>query len=284
MYEIKNCKNIEDEIIYDVFKEGFSDYLIKMSMSQDTFIDKFFGREGNVKEYSFIAYDEEKPVGLILAGLKKGEKFKTLRCGAMCVIPDSRNNGIGAMLLESYEKKAKILECKQLALEVITSNVEAVKLYEEHGFEKIYDLTYRKFQVGDFKVKYKSEYKKAQSKVSPITYDELYGLHGKEESHLPWQSEFHYFKEENCRFYGLFDFGELVAGLAINEEKIYYLFVMKDYRLKGFAIALLMNGIGRMEDVELGFSYSNNHLVHLFANHVGMTLEPIKQFELYKAI
>ncbi len=67
--------------MYEAFRDGFSDYIIKMEVSKGDFIKRFFGLEGNSLEHSFLALDGDKPVGVILGGIKDYENIKTMRCG-----------------------------------------------------------------------------------------------------------------------------------------------------------------------------------------------------------
>ena len=49
------CNNVDFEKVYEAFKVGFSDYMIKTEISKNDFLDYFFGPEGNKLETSFIA-------------------------------------------------------------------------------------------------------------------------------------------------------------------------------------------------------------------------------------
>jgi GNAT superfamily N-acetyltransferase len=52
------------------------------------------------------------------------------------VLKNFRRQGIGKMLVECVEKKAKELNCCKLTLEVQEKNVNAIILYENCGFKK----------------------------------------------------------------------------------------------------------------------------------------------------
>ena len=82
MIKYKNCLEVTSDDIFNAFQDGFSDYIIKINVNKEDFEGRFFGAEGNSKENSFVVYDGNKPIGLILGGIKVYDGIKTLRCGA----------------------------------------------------------------------------------------------------------------------------------------------------------------------------------------------------------
>ena len=142
MITYKRCTETSEDAVFEAFQIGFSDYIIKIDLTKDIFMKHFFGPEGNRLEYSYIALDKEKPVGLILGGIKEYEGIKTLRCGALCVHPDYRGTGVSGKLFDLHRKTALENNCRQLFLEVIAGNDRAINFYRKKGYEKVYDLTY----------------------------------------------------------------------------------------------------------------------------------------------
>jgi predicted N-acetyltransferase YhbS len=112
----KRCSEVNIDDVFEAFSQGFSDYIIKLSMSRELFIKRFFGVEGNSLEYSFIAYDDDKPTGVVLGGIKNYEGIKTIRCGTLAVIPDYRGKGISQRLMELHKEEAVSQDCKQMFL------------------------------------------------------------------------------------------------------------------------------------------------------------------------
>src|SRR5690554_5103896 len=90
----KNCYDVDFELVYQCFNEGFSDYIVKFDLSLEAFKKRFFGPEGNDLKHSFIAIENNRPVGLILGGIKYFQGIKTMRCGALCIVPDFRGTGV----------------------------------------------------------------------------------------------------------------------------------------------------------------------------------------------
>lgn len=112
--------------VHEAFQAGFSDYIIKASVPQEQVYHSLFVREGNRLEYSYIALDGEMPIGIIFSGLSNFDGTLTLRCGAMCVIPEYRGLGVSKALHNLHRRVALGHGCKQLYLEVIVGNNRAV--------------------------------------------------------------------------------------------------------------------------------------------------------------
>ena len=53
----------------------------------------------------------------------------------LVVLPDARDRGLGARLLEHVIHGAQAIGCAEVLLSVMTSNTAARRFYERHGFE-----------------------------------------------------------------------------------------------------------------------------------------------------
>lgn len=279
MYDIKLCSEVSDELTFKAFKDGFADYMIQVELDKEKFFSRFFGPEGNDRELSYIALKEGEPVGITLGGLKVGENYKTLRCGGMAIVPTERGTGLAKELMAKHEKKAREIECRQLFLEVINGNERAVSFYKKIGYEKIYDLTYRRWVFDENKLIDESW---KNNRVEEITYEDMRSLREHDLSHLPWQGDFPYFECLPCNYYGIHKGDQLVAGVVASKRRIFYLWVKPEHRHKGYARALLYKVIKELNPEELQLMYANNAPMHTFANQLGMLVEPISQYEMYK--
>lgn len=81
---------------------------------------------------SFVAYDKEKPLGMVRV---IGDCGMSFYLKDFVVIPAYQSNGIGKMLIESVEKyiRAEVGDWA-VSLELI-STIEAEKFYERMGFD-----------------------------------------------------------------------------------------------------------------------------------------------------
>jgi ribosomal-protein-alanine N-acetyltransferase len=55
----------------------------------------------------------------------------------LSVVPDSRRQGLGRALLRQFVEDARNLHAEQIFLEVRTSNIAAIRLYESEGFAAV---------------------------------------------------------------------------------------------------------------------------------------------------
>lgn len=280
MINYKCCNKVSMDQIYKAFTDGFSDYIIKTEISKDFFEKRFFGPEGNSLQYSFIAFDDEKPIGLNLGGIKIYEGLKTLRCGALCIHPEYRGQGISQKLFEMHKDLAISENCKQLFLEVIVGNHRAIKFYENLGYEKIYDIKYY-----------------SHNNPNSINYEERLETHIKEISlndiknindnikyvHINWQNEFDYMaKLNNIKHYGAYVENNLIGALSIDPNgKIYFIWVHKDYSGKNIALNLIKNANDHIKPKKLSMSFTNNSSIEGFLTYIGFVKEPICQYEMY---
>ena len=78
MIQYKRCSEVNIDLVYEAFKDGFSDYIIKMEVSKEDFIQRFLGPEGNFRTFFSCFLEEGKSVGVILGGIKDYESIKTM--------------------------------------------------------------------------------------------------------------------------------------------------------------------------------------------------------------
>lgn len=261
------CNEVDYEVMYNVFKEGFSDYIVSFEMDQQQFQKHFFGPEANKRIFSYVAYDREIPVGLILGGCQQYDGIMTLRCGAMCVIPNYREHGVGTALMNAHEQLARDLGCKQLFLECIQTNEKALAFYLTLGYEVVHQLRYYTkskhkgemlVEVGDW-----LDYQKYRSEV---------------ESHVNWQNEVWYVEHLNPEIKMIKKDGDIVALLLHAGSKIAYIHVKKEYRLNGFAESL----ISSINETMLTVGFPSQGGLDGFFRHIGFSKSELSQVEMYK--
>lgn len=87
--------------------------------------------------HSFIAYDLDRPVGLInlVEGFSTFAARPLLNVHDVMVISDYRGQGIATQLFVEAERFARKLGCVKLTLEVLEGNEPAKKAYSRLGFK-----------------------------------------------------------------------------------------------------------------------------------------------------
>ncbi len=275
MFEYKKCDTVSDDLIYGAFSQGFSDYMFKFTLTQDEFINHFFGPEGNKRELSFIALDEGKAIGLVFGGIRKFDGLKTLRCGTMCIIPEYRRKGIAQKLIDLHEKTARENNCDQMFLECIVGNDRALKFYEKNNYYRSYDIFY-----------YSSENRSwydgvDESVVEKTDIKEIDQLRQSSDSHMNWQNEIEFLEQLESSIYGIKIGGEIVAGIVMRKKRIHILYVKKEHRNRGLGKALIKK-VQENPDEKITVSFPNNHNLEGFYRHLGFTKDSSSQVEMYR--
>jgi len=265
---IKCCNEVNFDHVYQAFKEGFSDYIIQKEIRQDEFKSHFFGPEGNRLIFSYLAYEDEKPVGLILGGCKDYEGILTLRCGAMCVGPEYRGRGIALDLMKRHEKLANELGCKQLFLECITTNEKALNFYLASDYRVIYQLKYYS----------RKKHKTQVDQVAEGEFIDYKDYRDGVEGHVNWQNEIWYLEGLSPKVKYIKIHDDIVAMMVHIGPRVAYLHVKKHFRLNGYGKML----VNSLEEKPLKISFSSQGGLEGFLTKTGFVEETISQVEMYK--
>lgn len=275
MIDYKCCADVHRKVIFEAFCEGFSDYIIKFNATEDSFFERFFGVEGNRLEYSFIAMEEGKGVGLVLGGIRELDGLKTMRCGAMCVSPLCRRKGIAGELLKLHKGKAKEENCKQLYLEVIVGNNKAINFYEDNEYFKVYDIAYYSTEEFQGLENVSTDF------IEEINIEELRSFRNTfSQLHINWQNEMDYIAQTKARIFGFKDNGKVVGAISISDGAVLFLGVEKSYRNKGIASSLIKKCVD-IGTSKIKISFSNNSNLELYFRKFKLKKQPIAQYEMY---
>jgi ribosomal protein S18 acetylase RimI-like enzyme len=279
MISYKRCTETTFNIIHEAFSVGFSDYILKMEIPLDLFIKRFFGPEGNNLEHSFIAFDDEVPVGLILGGIRVFDGIKTLRCGALCVHPQYRGKGISKELFELHKKVAIDNQCKQLFLEVIVGNDRAIKFYENMGYDIVYSLRYL---LHDNPKALTTEVD-GSYKIEETSINTLRNNLPVEDMHIPWQNTFDYMSGMEDVFHYVVRSSDEISGAisAHKNGKIFFLWVRPSFRNQNLGKYLVSYVATKLELSKVIISFANNGSLEGFLKHLGFKRDSISQYEMY---
>jgi ribosomal protein S18 acetylase RimI-like enzyme len=85
----------------------------------------------------FLAYDDDRPVGLALCflGFSSFKAKPLLNIHDIAVEPLSRGRGVGRQLLDRVMEYARATDCCKVTLEVRADNVRAQRAYRSAGFQ-----------------------------------------------------------------------------------------------------------------------------------------------------
>lgn len=280
MFHYKKCSEADIDLVYEAFRDGFSDYIIKMEVSKEDFIKRFFGPEGNKLEHSYIALDENKPIGVILGGIKEYESIKTMRCGTLAVHPDYRGGGVSHKLFEFHKEEAIKNGCQQLFLEVIVGNDRAIQFYTKLGYEKVYDLSY--YNLRDTSILTSKSVQNIE--IKQIKFGEFQNdIQKWLNFHINWQNDIDYIERtENNTYYGAYINDDLKGCICVSDNgKINLLFVDKKYRRIRVATSLLQTVSKELQLSSLSIGFPNNGLLEGFVKKCGFEKSSLAQYEMY---
>lgn len=279
MIQYKKCSEVNIDFVYEAFRDGFSDYLIKMEVSKEDFIKRFFGPEGNNLEHSHIALDENKPVGVILGGIKNYESIQTMRCGTLAVHPDFRGTGISHNLFELHKEEAIKNGCQQLFLEVIVGNDRAIQFYKKLGYEKVYDLSYYNLkELSNLTSQTLQNVEIKRTKFSEFQN----GIQKWLNFHINWQNDIDYIEKTENTYYGAYINNDLKGCICTSANgKISCLFVDKEYRGVGIATSLLQTVSKELQLSSFSIGFPNNGLLEGFVKKCGFEKSSLAQYEMY---
>lgn len=280
----KKCSESDDHSIYHAFQTGFSDYIVKMEVSQEDFFKRFFGPEGNSRVHSFIAFYEENPIGVILGGIKTYEGIKTMRCGALAIHPSYRGKGVSQRLYELHKEEAMAEGCKQLFLEVIAGNDRAINFYKRLGYEKVYDLTY--YSLEDLSTLKEAAKKNAAFPVKSSNFSHFQENARKWNYHINWQNDLEYIEKlSDALFYSAIDGDRAIGYLVMNPNgTIRFLMVDQAYRNQGIGTSLLLAAVSGLNSSRLSVGFPNNSLLGGFFKKLRFEKSSLAQYEMYKTL
>lgn len=281
----QNCSNVQKELIFQAFKNGFSDYPIPFQHSMDFFFDCFFNREGNQLEHSFIALHNDIPVGLIMGGIREFDSYRNLRCGTLCILPEYRGQQVADQLFELFLQNARQANCERISLEVLADNHRAIRFYEKMDFAIHNKLLYYHVDGTQLSSTYKEYVPTFEITELSASAAASY-LKTQNTGHINWQNEATYFLcDPNVRCYQYLTYDKIKGVIAMSiSGHIYQMCVAEDSRRQGIGTALLLHAFfqNRVEKISLSFP---NNLENLdFLSSLGFIKDPVEQFEMFRLL
>lgn len=139
-----NCRYLKDSDfseLHATFLDAFSDYFISFQLSEEQLKNHIALNSVDLSR-SVGAFSEDKMVGFTLNGFGEWNDKKTVYDAGTGVIPAFRHQGIGRRIFDFMTPQFRAAGYEQMLLEVISENVNAIRLYEKLGFQKTRRLLY----------------------------------------------------------------------------------------------------------------------------------------------
>lgn len=134
-YGIGRVSGIDMELLVELFNDAYSDYYVDIQVNPDR-LRRLIEREDIQVDNSFVAYEEQRPVGVVFLGVRGRRGYI---CG-MGVRRSRQRRGIGELLMRRVLSEAKRLGLNTIQLEVVAANRRATALYSKLGFVPMRDL------------------------------------------------------------------------------------------------------------------------------------------------
>lgn len=277
--KVKSCASAPMEDIFSAFVGGFADYPIPVMISADNFERRFFYLEGCERTLSYIAYEDEKPVGVVLGAADFAEGELTLHCAALCVLPEYRGRGIAAELFSRYETSAPAMKYH---LEVIVGNDKAIHFYRRRGYDIQSDVrSYRAenptLRPGQFEVSQRDSVSFMWAACRDLAQAGNVGRQNTPQYISRIQNELFFSAREQGS-------EESVGWLAVSRHgTVHWLFVSPEYRMKGAAGALMSAAGSALGAHNFYASSAGNPQLERFWLNVGFVREEPTMYEMTRA-
>jgi len=151
MVNVRNLMKEEDiDIIAEAYADYYSNSVLEEKWTKESAAKLFRYFYNHNKELFLVAYDNDKPIGVITSVLKPWWDGNHLEDGEIFVIPECRQKGVGKLLLKALFENA-VSKYNAQILEAHTyedKNGFPYSWYKKLGFETIDDW---KIISGDIK-------------------------------------------------------------------------------------------------------------------------------------
>jgi GNAT superfamily N-acetyltransferase len=132
MLKFDSLASVPLEDLTTTLNEAFSDYFVPLQMTVDQLEAKLKVEDVDLGR-SMGAFEREKPVGLLLHGVRQIDGMTNYYNAATGVIPSRRGRGVTGKMY-AYFRQHLVTEARyKLSLEVITTNTAGIRAYEKEG-------------------------------------------------------------------------------------------------------------------------------------------------------
>lgn len=224
MITIKRLSECSLEDVLRAWNEGFEGYSAPVQMDMDSFLARVVS-EGLSPSLSIVAYSNDRPIGILLSGIRTISGKKVAWNGGTAVAKDFRHQGIGKLLMEELFTLYENENVEIASLEALYDNEKAISLYKGYGYEVVDELHFLELKDHlniDLSTN-EGNYTVQSSVVSQLEHLPFYkGMN-------PWQTHWRSAKD-----------AQVVVAIDENLKEVGYAYYRKAFDHKGEHVATVL--------------------------------------------
>jgi GNAT superfamily N-acetyltransferase len=213
--KIKRLRECEITEAVEAWNAGFEGYYFDLTTTPDQFMARM-SSESLSADLSVVAFWNDRPVGLIVNGIRSFQGEWIAWNGGTAIAKEYRSKGIGRRLLEATLDILEKEDVDVSTLEAISENKGAIALYQSLGYDIIDHLECLEKKDGHFTCVSSDGYR--LRRVSPQQVGDLDFYQGKN----PWQTHWQSVMD-----------GEALIAENLNGEAIGYCYFRKIFSKEG---------------------------------------------------
>lgn len=210
MFTVKKLSECKLEEALAAWNTGFEGYFFDATMDVDRFTARL-GMENLSAALSIVAFDQQKPIGILLSGVKTINGRRVAWNGGTGVAVAYRRKGVGKLLIDKAMEIYEEANVEVSTLEAINENTKAISLYETKGYKIVDEVVHlRTEEMPGFygALGYQAVFTSAQD----VQYLPIY------RHDTPWQSQWFSMKE-----------GQALQLVNNNRETVAYGLFKREY-------------------------------------------------------
>lgn len=139
---LRQCRFLDDCRVAELFQsftEAFSDYIVPFALTETQFRNHINLTAVDLNR-TVGCFERDRMIGFSLNGFGEWNELPTVYDAGTGVLPAYRRQGVSRTMFEFMLPEFERSGYKQVVLEVITSNIGAIRLYEGLGFRTSREL------------------------------------------------------------------------------------------------------------------------------------------------
>ncbi|CAL1516599.1 GNAT family N-acetyltransferase [Chitinophaga sp. MM2321] len=135
LHDFRDLRHVSTESICHTFNEAFSDYIVPLHLTPSILEQKIKG-ENLQRAYSVGAFHDDTLSAFMLHGTDHDKKPRVLYNGGTGVMPAYRGQHLVQKMYDKFIPVYQQKGIRKILLEVISTNLPAIKAYTNSGFHK----------------------------------------------------------------------------------------------------------------------------------------------------